>query len=720
MGKALAVAEKPSVGRDIAAAIGVEDTDSRKGYLENDKYIVTWAVGHLIGLKEPHEHDERYRSWALEDLPLSFEISRSLKVLDKDKTKQQFYCIKELIHRNDVDCIINCGDAGDEGELIQAWIYRMAKNSKPVKRLWISSFTPEAVREGFRNLKDNNLPEYNHLLVKAESRALADWILGMNYSRGLSLIYSQPGKTLSYGRCQTPLLNLLCKREVEIRSFVSVPYYNVEAEFIAEEGKYKGKLINDQGKYINIASRDDASNIVAHIGNEKGIIRNYRSAQKKKNAPLLFNLGALQQIAGTKYGYTAEETLTYAQKLYESRKILSYPRTDSPYLTTDLLNSIHNNLQQCCFGEFAPIVNKIKQNSWSVPKSYCNDAKVADHPALIPTDNKNMEAEYAKLSQEEKNIFDLVVKRFLAIFYPPYLYEATEIITEAKGYNFMTKGTVPLSMGYKEVYDDADDKEKDDKKEEKDDNQLLPKVSKGDTVDNNGLKILDKKTTCPKRYTAGTIIQLCEKWNIGTPATRGEIIKNLTKRGFITLTGGKYYATPVGEALVSLVPENLKAPNFTNEVQEQLTNIFEGKLSQEVFLDEILSGIRNNLEEFKKDKKENGSAVKDAFNKENMIADCPICNQGFISQKKTKEGKIFYGCSNYKGGCKFGFSETIFGRKFSKKEAGYLCNAIKSNKATPELKGFVSKAGKTFSAKLKYDREKNTFSLEFEDKKKKC
>ena len=411
MGKILIVAEKPAAGRDIAKVVGAVENHTR--YMEGENYIVTWAVGHLIGLKEPDEHDEKYKKWKLEDLPIFFDLSESLKVLPE--TKAQYRVIKELIHRNDVEMLINAGDAGREGYLIQEWIYRMAGCRLPKKVLWASSLTKAGIQTAMNNLKDNDLPEFQGILREAEARAEGDYLLGYNYTRLLTLTKAYE-LILSYGRCLTTLLQMVFLRDKAIREFRSEPYWNVEVTYAKG---FKGSLTGDDGKAVRFFNKEEAE---AALRSSKGsaTVVDYTMEKKQEKAPLLYNLAKLQQEMGRRFKYSPDKTLEIAQALYEKHKILSYPRTDSQYLSTDVYDEIGEHLKSCRFGKFAALVDKIDLSDLQSDKSYFNDLKVTDHHALIPTINDGMEAAYASLTEEERQVFDAVVLSLIAVFYPPY------------------------------------------------------------------------------------------------------------------------------------------------------------------------------------------------------------------------------------------------------------------------------------------------------------
>lgn len=672
MGKVLIIAEKPSVGSDIAKALHV--SGRKDGYIENEQYIVTWAVGHLIGQKYPEEHNPDYKQWKLEDLPFYFPLSESLKVLPD--TAAQFKVIKGLINRADVDYLVNAGDAGREGLLIQEWIYRMAGNKKPIKMLWISSFTEEAVRQAFASgLKERK--DFMSLLNEAEARAQGDHILGINYSRLLTLTKASPGTSLSYGRCQTPLLNIIVRRDEEIAQFKPTPYFNIS---ITYSKGFKGLLVDAEGKRIDFENKEEAEAVYNELSAE-GTVESFVEEEKSKKAPLLYNLAALQKAMGAKYGYTPDETLSIAQELYEKHKILSYPRTDSQCLSTDLYQEIGRHLQCCRFGKYTEYVDHIDMATMQPQKRYFNDLKVSDHYALIPTIQEDMAERYQKLNEKEKNVFDAVVSSFIAIFMPEYKYSTSELVVNNAGHRFISKGITILSLGYKEILKiDTETTET-----ENDEKQILPKMSEGDSVSVDQKEIQDKMTKAPGRYTIAGLIAVMEKYSIGTSATRAEIVKKLLnpKRAFITLEKGKYASTELGRKFIAVVPDKLKDVKLTEHFEESLEKINVGSLTKDTFLEELVSELKENIELFSGTE---GERIERAME---SIGKCPKCGEEIRANAKA------YGCSGYKNGCNFVIWKTIAGKNITESQVKQLL----TKKQTGKIKGFTGKKGK-FDAAL--------------------
>lgn len=670
----MVIAEKPSAGADMARVLGCKER--KNGYIESDKYIVTWAVGHLIGLKLPEEHDARLKEWRFEDLPLIFDIKDSLKVIPSSAA--QFEIVKKLIHRSDVDYIINGGDAGREGYLIQSWIYRYAGNRKPVKILWSSSLTDEALQKAFANLKVED-ETFRNLLQEAECRAEIDFLMGMNYSRALTLSKSRD-TTLSYGRCQTPLLEMVVQRDLEIEKFVSKPFYQLKVSYA--QG-FSSICIGEDGKPRKFDLQEEVNLLARNCEGAIGTVISCEREDKKKKAPLLFNLAELQKEMGRKYKYTPDKTLELTQRLYETYKIVSYPRTDSRYLSYDLYNEIGEHIKSCYFGKFQDIIEKIDFSGIKADKSYFNDAKVTDHHALIPTINARTAAEYQKLSEEERNVFDAIVYQFLAIFFPPYEYATTTLITDINGNRFQSRGISVKNLGYKEILKgEVDDKEDGEK-------EWIPLLSEGSKLDVSNTEIVSKKTTPPPRYTIDTIITLMEQHGIGTSATRAEIINKLQnpERQSIVLEKGSYRSTPFGRKFISVVPDELKSPDLTKSIEEKLTLVGEGKLSKEVFLNEIIGQIQDYI----------NSVREEASREKETIGFCPFC------QSPVKENRFNFTCGT--AGC-FTIGKTICGKTIVPQ---MVLDILKTGK-TGIIKGFKSKKGKVFNARLVYSSK----GLEFE------
>lgn len=686
MSKKLVIAEKPAAGRDIARVLGV--TEDKGSYMESDGYIVTWAVGHLVELKDPEDVNEMYKKWNVDDIPLP--ADNGLKV--KESGAAQFKVIKKLIARNDIDYLINAGDAGREGLLIQEWIYRMAANRHPVKVLWASSLTADAIRTAMGHLHDSGEAEFVNLLREAETRAIADQILGYNYTRLLTCLFG--GQTvLSYGRCQTPLLNLIVKRDLEYENFKSVPYWTLIMKSV--DG-YTGTEVDQEGTAVRYTEKAEAVKALEACSNIKKaqIVSCIREA-KSKRAPELFNLAELQSCMGKKYGLSPDKTLEIAQSLYEKHKILSYPRTDSRVLSTDLFGEIGEHLKCCSFGKFKPFIDRIDFSGIHMEKRYFNDGKVSDHHALIPTINQGISGIYNTLTENEKNCFDEITASLIAIFYPDYEYESTVILSQAAGRIFKTAGTVVKSEGYKQVYQlltENTDGEKGNEDE-------LPELQEGMETVVEAVNLKEDKTRPPARYNSGNIIKLMGKYKIGTSATSAGIIKSLISRKFVKLEKNQYISTELGRNFLQFVPTVLKSPNMTIEFEEKLQKVNSGELSRESFIQELTDEIAANKRYFL----EHLPAQK--LSPQKSVGKCPACGGSML------EGKKNWYCENYSV-CDFKLWKEISGVKLSEAEAEKILNRRKSGL----IKGFKSKAGKSFSAYLVLG-ENNVLSFDFEKRK---
>lgn len=688
MSKILIVAEKPAAGKDIARILGV--TEAKNGYMENDKYVVTWAIGHLVELKDPEENNPKYKRWDLDDLPLPYDNGLKVNL----RTGDQYKIVKSLIQRNDITYLINAGDAGREGLLIQSWIYRMCGNKHPVKILWASSLTDEAILEAMNRLHDEDEAEFVNLLREAETRAVADQIYGYNYTRALTCLYSSPGTVLSYGRCQTPLLNLIYERDLQVENFKSVPYWTLNAEF---DNSFFAAEIDPSGDTKKYMTKADADAAYASCG-KQGSVEACKKEKKAEKAPALLNLAEIQGIMGKKYGLKPDQTLDLAQSLYETHKIMSYPRTDSRYLSTDLFGEIAEHIKSCSFGKFKEYIDKIDFASFQMDKSYFNNNKVSDHHALIPTINNDIEAVYHnKLSEMERNFFDEIVTSLIAIFYPLYEYESTEILLDVSGKKFRASGTVVKVPGYKEVYSilkGAGEKTADEKEKQ------LPALEDGQVLDVTRSELKEGKTKPPSRYHPGNIVKLMNKYKIGTSATSANIIATLEKRKFIVLDSKKKYkSTELGREFLRYVPEVLKSKEMTINFEKKLSKVNSGELSKDEFLQEILGQISENVDEFKKhipDKK---------LGQKLSIGICPICNKPMSESSKS------WFCSGYKEEpkCTFTIWKRICNKTISEQHAKELLSTGK----TDLIKGFKSNQGKAFSAYLVL-KDDHSVGLQFE------
>ncbi|MEF2096167.1 DNA topoisomerase III [Bacillus sp. CFBP9009] len=632
MSKTVVLAEKPSVGRDIAKVLNCGKKGN--GFFEGDQYIVTWALGHLVTHADPESYDEKYKTWRLEDLPM---LPPALKLVVIKQSGKQFQSVKTQLNRNDVKDVIIATDAGREGELVARWILEKANVKKPVKRLWISSVTDKAIKDGFRNLKDGK--EYENLFASAVARAEADWIVGMNATRALT---TKHNAQLSCGRVQTPTLAMIAKKEEEIKQFQPKKFYGVSA--IAESNL---RLIwqDAQSKDIRTFDKTKAEKVLAAVKGKSAEVVEVNKAHKKNFAPSLYDLTELQRDANKKFSYSAKETLSIMQRLYESHKVLTYPRTDSRFLSTDLVDTLKERLQAVSIKPYAQYASRILRSPIKTNKSFVDDSKVSDHHAIIPTEQTPLPG---KLSDKESKIYDLVVKRFLAVLMPPFEYEQTTITAKMGQETFMAKGKVVLKSGWKEVYDHQFDEE-----EAKDGlaEQLLPNVQKGDSLTISTVKQTEGETKPPEPFNEGSLLSamenparfmageskeliktLGETGGIGTVATRADVIEKLFNSFLIEKRGKGLHVTSKGKQLLQLAPEDLRSPALTAQWEQKLTAIAKGKLPKQAFIGDMRAYAKNIVLEIKnsdqKFKHDNVSGTK-----------CPDCGK-LMLEVNSKKGKM--------------------------------------------------------------------------------
>ncbi len=631
MGKALVLAEKPSVGRDLARVLGCGRPGN--GYFEGDRYIVTWALGHLVTLADPESYDERYKTWRMEDLPM---LPEPLKLVVIKQTGRQYNSVKEQLSRKDVTEVIIATDAGREGELVARWILAKAHVHKPVKRLWTSSVTDKAIQEGFRNLRPGR--EYENLYASAVARSEADWLVGINASRALTCRYNAQ---LSCGRVQTPTLAIIAQREREIQSFKPRSFYGISAavqgaRFFWQDGRTKetrtfakevcDKLLRElQGKNLEIT----------------GVEKTY----KKKPSPSLYDLTELQRDANKLYAFSAKETLNIMQRLYETHKILTYPRTDSRYISEDIVATLPDRIRACTVGPYARLGGKALRSNVKGNKHVVDDGKVSDHHAIIPTEQPVF---LNNLDDKERKIYDLVVKRFLAALYPAFEYEQTTLTAKIGGENFVARGKRIISQGWKEVYENRyEDEEAADELAE----QNLPPLNKGELLKVAGLLQTKGETKAPPLFNEATLLTamenparymenadetlkktLGETGGLGTVATRADIIEKLFNSFLIEKKGKELHITSKGRQLLELVPHDLKSPELTANWEQKLAAIAKGRLDKNSFIAEmrgyakaVVADISNSKEQYRHD---NMTRTK-----------CPDCGK-YMLEVSGKKGKM--------------------------------------------------------------------------------
>lgn len=652
------VTEKPSVARDIARLLGA--TDRHDGYFEGNGYQVTWTFGHLCCLKEPQDYTDLWKRWSLAALPM-IPQRFGIKLIEDDGYIKQFKVIESLIAG--ADEVINCGDAGQEGELIQRWVYQKALCNKPVKRLWISSLTDESIREGFQQLQDSS--NFDNLYFAGLSRAIGDWILGMNATRLYTLKYRDWGSSnvLSIGRVQTPTLALIVSRQREIENFVPEDYWEIKTE-------YRDTIFNStRGKF---KTEGAASEIVEDIKEFPLTVTSVSKKKGKEAPPRLFDLTSLQVECNKKYSYSADETLRLIQSLYE-KKVTTYPRVDTTYLSDDIYPKIPGIMQ--AMKPYAGLIQPVLAGKLPKTKKVFDNSKVTDHHAIIPT---NVDPASVFLTREEKLVYDLVAKRFIAAFYPDCEFSTTTVMAKVNDYEFKATGKEILKDGWRVIYNKDKSQVADDKENDDDDNGIMPTFVEGESGPHEP-SLLKKTTQPPKNYTEGTLLRAMEtagkfvdddelrdamKENgIGRPSTRASIIETLHKRHYIAKQRKSLVATPAGIQLIDTIKEELlKSAKLTGLWENKLRKIERGEFSAQQFIDElkalvneiVLNVLKDNssttiaVPDLDSKKKEKGSNTnKEKKTRKPRLKSieeitCPVCGKGHIIK-----GRTAYGCSDF-------------------------------------------------------------------------
>ena len=626
--KSLVIAEKPSVARDIARVLGANQKNG--GILEGKNYVVTWALGHLVTLADPEEYDRKYEKWEMATLPM---LPKEMKLVVIRQTGRQFSIVKTQLFRKDIGEIIIATDAGREGELVARWILEKAGCHKPIKRLWISSVTDKAIKEGFANLKDGH--DYDNLYRAAVARAEADWLVGMNGTRALTCKYNAQ---LSCGRVQTPTLAMIAKREEEIRKFVPKEYYGISLE--TQDVKWTWR--DEKTKSFRTFSRERAEQIKGRLENAALEITSVEKKAKKTMAPGLYDLTTLQREANLKYGFSAKETLNIMQRLYENHKVLTYPRTDSRYIGKDIVPTIKERLKACGIGPYRKLAGALMNKPVQVNGSFVDDKRVSDHHAIIPTEQF---VQLDHMTNEERKIYDMVVRRFLAVLYPASQYEQVTMEAKAAGETFAASGKVIKSLGWREVYEGrADDDLEDDTDDEKKlKDQRLPEMKTGTRLKILKTSLNTGKTKPPARFTEATLLAamenpvkfmetrdkeavktLGETGGLGTVATRADIIEKLFHSFMMEKKGNEIHITSKAKQLLELVPEDLKKPELTADWEMKLSQIAKGRIRQGDFLHQIRDYTCEIVDEIK-----TGEGTFRHDNLTNKV--CPQCGKKLLA-----------------------------------------------------------------------------------------
>ncbi|HUA03588.1 MAG TPA: DNA topoisomerase 3 [Solirubrobacteraceae bacterium] len=696
MSLTLVIAEKPSVGRDLVAVLPGAFT-KHEGYLEGPEHVVTWAVGHLVQLADPDEYDDRFKKWRMADLPI---VPDRFKLVVRDeRSKKQMNVVKRLLDRDDIDLVVNACDAGREGELIFAYLYEKAGSKKPVQRLWLNSMTKEAIRNAFGALRPS--AELATLEEAARSRSEADWIVGMNATRAATIrLRSSFDGAVSLGRVQTPTLAILARREQEIRDFKPEPYWVVDAVFDPVEERprrYEGRF--HAGANPRVKSADEAASIVEACRSQIGEITKLEKSEQRERPPFLYDLTSLQSDASSRYGFYARRTLAAAQRLYEDHKALTYPRTNSRYITSDMISDIK------------PIARLVgEQREYAAASKYVlgldvlplgrvvNNEKVTDHHAIIPTRAERHPVD--KMSDDDRKIYDLVVRRFLAVFHPEAVFENTRVETTVADYVFRTRGKLILVPGWRGVYGESANGDRADDDEGRE--QQLPRLERGERVETIEIDSEAKETKPPRRYSDGTLVRTMETAGklvddeelreamkdsgIGTPATRAAIIERLIQVGYVERDGRALVVTEKGLNVIRLLGEHaLTSPGLTGDWERRLALIETGGDSREAFMGDIVRFTEDTVGELDRN-------LKDVRIPRANLGPCPVCGHDIVENRKG------YSCwSREDPGCGFVIWKSKAGKSLP---VGVARELIKTGRTEKAVTGFKGRSGKSFRARL--------------------
>ena len=628
MAKTLVLTEKPSVARDIARVLGCKKNGN--GCIIGDKYIITWALGHLVTLADPEAYDNKYKTWRMDDLPM---LPKYMKLVVIGQTSKQFKAVSSLLGSNEVDKVVIATDAGREGELVARWIIQKANCKKPMLRLWISSQTDKAIKEGFASLKPAS--QYDNLYRSAQCRAEADWLIGLNVSRALTCKHNAQ---LSAGRVQTPTLAMIVKREEEILKFRAKDFFTVKADFDGFSALYKDA--RNQARFFDAV---DAQAIADSVKGQRGVISELKKVYRFKAPPAAYDLTELQRDANKKYGYSAKQTLSLMQSLYENHKLLTYPRTDSRYITKDVAATLPERLKAIAVGPYKDAANAVLRTKPVQTKYIVNDSKVTDHHAIIPTEQY---VDLNKLTREERHIYDLVVRRFLAVLSAPFEYDEMQVTVTIGKHKFYTKGQSVKSAGWKALYDSSleDDDNDDDVS-----SQSLPPLTQGAAVNVRNIRICAGKTTPPARYTEATLLTAMENptgqvddgslkdalktaGGLGTPATRADIIEKLFDSFCVERRGKEIFPTSKGKQLIDIVPPDLKSAELTARWEQRLSLIAKGGADSKKFIEEMRAYATSLVSSVKSDESK--------YKHDNMTREpCPECGK-YLLEVNGKKGKM--------------------------------------------------------------------------------
>ena len=622
--KSLVIAEKPSVARDIARVLHCSQKGN--GCLEGRDYVVTWALGHLVTLADPEEYDKKYIKWEMSTLPM---MPEKMKLVVIKQTARQYNAVKTQIYRKDISEIIIATDAGREGELVARWILAKADSHKPIKRLWISSVTDRAIKDGFAHLRNGH--DYDDLYRAAQARAEADWLVGMNGTRALTCKYNAQ---LSCGRVQTPTLAMIAAREKEIREFKSEEYYGITLT----AGNVRWTWRDQKSNGYRTFKKERAESILAKAGKSTLTVTKVSRKPKKAYAPGLYDLTTLQREASQKYGFSPKQTLNIMQRLYENHKVLTYPRTDSRYIGKDVVPTLKERLRACGTGPYRKLAGVLVNSQLQTNSSFVDDKKVSDHHAIIPTEQF---VQLDHMTSEERKIYDMVIRRFLSVLYPPAVFEQVSMEGQAGGETFAASGRIVKASGWKEIYEGSTEEEEETEDRLKD--QRLPELKEGEKLPVENASLTTGKTKPPARFTEATLLAamenpvrfmeshdakaaktLGETGGLGTVATRADIIEKLFNSFLMEKKGNEIYITSKARQLLELVPEDLKKPELTADWEMKLGEIARGKLKSDIFITQIRDYAGNIVDEIR--------SGQGTFRHENMTnKKCPQCGRHLLA-----------------------------------------------------------------------------------------
>jgi DNA topoisomerase-3 len=712
----LVIAEKPSVGRDLARVLP-GPFQKHEGHLEGPEHVVTWAVGHLVSLAEPDEYDAKYKRWRMADLPI---VPERFKLVVRDeRSRKQMSAITAQLRRDDLDLVVNACDAGREGELIFAYVYEKAGAKLPVQRLWLSSMTAAAIREGFEALRPGS--ELALLEQAARSRSEADWIVGMNATRAATIrLRSSFDGAVSLGRVQTPTLAIVARREEEIRAFRPEAYWVVDATFAApppaaeeDERVYLGRF--HAGANPRIASAKEAAAIVAACSAQPGTITKLERKEQRERPQLLYDLTSLQRDANTRFGFSARRTLAAAQRLYEEHKALTYPRTSSRFLTSDMIGEIKPTAELLGRrSDYAAAARYVTGLDLLPLARVVNDQKVSDHHAIIPT---RSEHRVEKMNPDDRRVYDLVVRRFLAVFHPDAVFENTRLETTVAERVFRTRGRLLLVPGWRAVYGEL--AETDARRDEDEGSeQQLPRLERDETVDTREVKSLEKETKPPRRYTDASLLGAMETAGklvddeelreamkdsgIGTPATRAAIIERLIEVAYLERDGRALVATEKGRNVIRLLDEHaLTSPQLTGDWEHRLGRIERGEDSRERFMHDIAGFATTTVHEL-------DTKLKDVRIPRANLGPCPVCGRDIVENRKG------YSCwAREDPGCGFVIWKAKAGKQLPVAVAREL---IKTGRTAKQVTGFRGRSGRSFRARLALaQNEDGKWRVEFDE-----